>query len=129
MLKCSRLRWVCAPQYRWAGTSTWPRLSDSCRVPAASSPMGRSWISGVASVMACGLLSAGPGPRVGHNTEEDGRYFRQRADFMRVRAGVAIDLGTVNTLVYVAGRGIVVDEPSAIALDRATGSVASVGQV
>ena len=47
---------------------------------------------------------------------------------MRVRAGVAIDLGTVNTLVYVAGRGIVVEEPTAIALDRATGSVASVGQ-
>src|ERR1700682_4300105 len=61
----------------------------------------------------------GPGPWVGHNTEEDGRYFRQRADFMRVRAGVAIDLGTVNTLIYVAGRGIVVEEPTAIALDRA----------
>ena len=34
---------------------------------------------------------------------------------MRLRAGVAIDLGTVNTLVYVAGRGLVIDEPSAIA--------------
>ena len=33
---------------------------------------------------------------------------------MRFRAGVAIDRGTVNTLVYVAGRGLVVDEPSAI---------------
>ncbi|VXD02258.1 cell wall structural complex MreBCD, actin-like component MreB [Sphingomonas sp. 8AM] len=30
---------------------------------------------------------------------------------------VAIDLGTVNTLVYVAGRGIVIDEPSAVALE------------
>lgn len=47
---------------------------------------------------------------------------------MRLRAGVAIDLGTVNTLVYVAGRGLVVEEPSAIAVDRATGRVAAVGQ-
>ncbi|HEY8047271.1 MAG TPA: rod shape-determining protein [Streptosporangiaceae bacterium] len=47
---------------------------------------------------------------------------------MRFRSGVAIDLGTVNTLVSVAGRGLVIDEPSAIALDRATGRVAAVGQ-
>ena len=46
---------------------------------------------------------------------------------MRLRAGVAIDLGTVNTLVCVAGRGLVVEEPSAIALDRETGQVAAVG--
>jgi rod shape-determining protein MreB and related proteins len=47
---------------------------------------------------------------------------------MRFRAGVAIDLGTVNTLVYVAGRGLVIDEPSAIAVDRATGMVSVVGE-
>src|SRR5499427_5058253 len=47
---------------------------------------------------------------------------------MRLRAGVAIDLGTVNTLVYVAGRGLVIDEPSAIAVDRATGKVTAVGE-
>jgi rod shape-determining protein MreB and related proteins len=47
---------------------------------------------------------------------------------MRLRSGVAIDLGTVNTLVYVAGRGIVVDEPTAIAISRETGEVVSVGQ-
>jgi rod shape-determining protein MreB len=46
---------------------------------------------------------------------------------MRLRAGVAIDLGTVNTLVCVVGRGLVVEEPSAIAVDRATGRVAAVG--
>lgn len=46
---------------------------------------------------------------------------------MRLRAGVAIDLGTVNTLVWIAGRGIVVEEPSAVAIDRASGSVAAVG--
>jgi rod shape-determining protein MreB and related proteins len=47
---------------------------------------------------------------------------------MRFRAGVAIDLGTVNTLICVAGRGVVLEEPSAIALDRETGGVATVGQ-
>jgi rod shape-determining protein MreB len=46
---------------------------------------------------------------------------------MRLRARVAIDLGTVNTLVWVNGRGVVIEEPSAIALDRATGRVAAVG--
>jgi rod shape-determining protein MreB len=47
---------------------------------------------------------------------------------MRFRAAVAIDLGTVNTLVWVAGRGLVIEEPSVIAIDRATGGVAAVGQ-
>jgi rod shape-determining protein MreB len=47
---------------------------------------------------------------------------------MRFRARIAIDLGTVNTLVWVSGRGLVVEEPSAIALDRASGRVAAVGR-
>jgi rod shape-determining protein MreB len=47
---------------------------------------------------------------------------------MRFRSGVAIDLGTVNTLVYVADRGIVIDEPTAIAISRETGEVVSVGE-
>jgi rod shape-determining protein MreB and related proteins len=47
---------------------------------------------------------------------------------MRLRPGLAIDLGTVNSLVYISGRGIVLDEPSAIAIDRNTGKVAAVGQ-
>jgi len=46
---------------------------------------------------------------------------------MRVASGVAIDLGTVNTLVYVTGRGVVIDEPTAIAVSRDTGQVVSVG--
>jgi len=47
---------------------------------------------------------------------------------MGLRSGVAIDLGTVNTLVYVTGRGIVIDEPSAIGIDKVTGAVAASGQ-
>ncbi len=47
---------------------------------------------------------------------------------MGLRSGVAIDLGTVNTLVYATGRGIVIDEPSAIGIDRSTGAITAVGQ-
>jgi rod shape-determining protein MreB len=46
---------------------------------------------------------------------------------MRVRAGVAVDLGTVNTLVWLAGRGLVLEEPSAISIDTDTGAVLAVG--
>src|ERR1700761_8679508 len=43
------------------------------------------------------------------------------------RGSVAIDLGTVNTLIWVDGRGLVLDEPSAIAIDDQAGSVAAIG--
>jgi rod shape-determining protein MreB and related proteins len=40
---------------------------------------------------------------------------------------IAVDLGTANTLVYVQGRGIVLLEPSVVAVDSMTGSVHAVG--
>jgi len=40
---------------------------------------------------------------------------------------LAIDLGTVNTLIYQPGRGIILNEPSVIAIDRYDGEVVSVG--
>src|SRR5437879_9132543 len=40
---------------------------------------------------------------------------------------IAVDLGTANTLVYVRGRGIVLNEPSVVAVDTATGAVLAVG--
>ena len=40
---------------------------------------------------------------------------------------MAIDLGTANTLVYVRGRGIVLDEPSVVAINRDTGAILAVG--
>ncbi len=40
---------------------------------------------------------------------------------------IAIDLGTANTLVYVGGRGIVVSEPSVVAIDTVDGRVHAVG--
>ncbi|HKQ18843.1 MAG TPA: rod shape-determining protein [Candidatus Eisenbacteria bacterium] len=41
---------------------------------------------------------------------------------------VAIDLGTANTLVYLRGKGIVLNEPSVVAVDRTTGKVIAVGK-
>lgn len=41
---------------------------------------------------------------------------------------VGIDLGTANTLVYLKGRGIVVNEPSVVAVNQKTGRVVAVGR-
>lgn len=40
---------------------------------------------------------------------------------------IGIDLGTANTLVYVKGRGIVINEPSIVAMNQKTGRVVAVG--
>jgi actin-like ATPase involved in cell morphogenesis len=40
---------------------------------------------------------------------------------------LAIDLGTANTLVYAKGRGVVVSEPSIVAINKATNQVEAVG--
>src|SRR5262245_32091851 len=39
---------------------------------------------------------------------------------------MAVDLGTANTLVYVRGRGIVLSEPSVVAIDQRSGEVHAV---
>jgi rod shape-determining protein MreB len=40
---------------------------------------------------------------------------------------LAIDLGTANTLVYVRGKGIVINEPSVVAIEKRTGQLLAVG--
>ena len=40
---------------------------------------------------------------------------------------MAVDLGTANTLVYVRGRGVVLNEPSVVAINRDTGAMVAVG--
>lgn len=42
---------------------------------------------------------------------------------------IGIDLGTTNTLVYVRGRGIIINEPSIVAINKKTDQVLSVGNV
>src|SRR3954466_288039 len=54
---------------------------------------------------------------------------RRRSPASRLRSGgdIAVDLGTANTVVYVRGRGIVLSEPSVVAIDQRTGEVHAVG--
>jgi rod shape-determining protein MreB and related proteins len=40
---------------------------------------------------------------------------------------IGIDLGTANSLVFVAGKGIVINEPTVVAVNRATKSVVAIG--
>ncbi len=41
---------------------------------------------------------------------------------------IGIDLGTATVLAYVKGKGIVLREPSVVAVDKDTGDVLAVGQ-
>jgi len=46
----------------------------------------------------------------------------------RIFCDLAIDLGTANTLVYLKGKGIIVQEPSIVVINRQTGKVEAVGK-
>jgi rod shape-determining protein MreB and related proteins len=50
------------------------------------------------------------------------------AFFNRFSRDIGIDLGTANTLIYVSGRGIVLREPSVVAVDQRTGEPLAVGE-
>jgi rod shape-determining protein MreB len=50
-----------------------------------------------------------------------------RSLFRAFSSDLAIDLGTANTLVFVAGKGIVVNEPSMVAVNRNTGEIVGCG--
>jgi rod shape-determining protein MreB and related proteins len=41
---------------------------------------------------------------------------------------MAMDLGTANTLIYVKGKGVVLDEPSMVAIEKETGEVIAIGR-
>lgn len=44
-----------------------------------------------------------------------------------VSESIAIDLGSAATIIYVHGRGVVVDEPSLVAVDTITGELVAIG--
>jgi rod shape-determining protein MreB len=50
------------------------------------------------------------------------------ANALGLATDLAIDLGTANTCVFAPGRGIVLNEPSVVAFNRAQGKVEAVGQ-
>lgn len=49
------------------------------------------------------------------------------SNLFKISNDVAIDLGTANTLIYVRGQGIVLNEPSIVAIQRSTRKVIAVG--
>lgn len=48
--------------------------------------------------------------------------------YRRFSRDIGIDLGTANTLVYVRGRGVIINEPSVVAFNNRTNEVLAVGQ-
>lgn len=62
-------------------------------------------------------------------------FMRKTRSFMRFNAlrnivsdSMAIDMGSANTIINVRGRGVVVDEPSIVAVDKVSGEVLAVGR-
>ena len=53
------------------------------------------------------------------------RYFQRVVD--TVSTDIGIDLGTANILVYVKGKGIVLNEPTIVAINKKTGQLVAVG--
>jgi rod shape-determining protein MreB and related proteins len=51
-----------------------------------------------------------------------------RSLFNAFSSDIGIDLGTCNTLIYIGGKGIVVSEPSVVAVERGTKKVVAVGE-
>src|SRR2546426_1419388 len=56
------------------------------------------------------------------------RFHNLRSLFSVFSSDLAIDLGTANSLVYARGKGIVVNEPSIVAINKNTGEVEAVGK-
>ncbi len=56
------------------------------------------------------------------------RKMNLRSLFSMFSSDLAIDLGTANTLVYVKDKGIAVNEPSIVAINKSTGEVEAVGR-
>ena len=51
-----------------------------------------------------------------------------RSLFSVFSSDLAIDLGTANTLVYAKGKGVIVNEPSIVAINKLTGDIEAVGR-
>lgn len=48
--------------------------------------------------------------------------------FGNLSKDIGIDLGTANTLIYVRGKGIVINEPSVVAINKKTGQILAIGK-
>jgi rod shape-determining protein MreB len=55
-------------------------------------------------------------------------FSRLKQKFYKIFSNeIGIDLGTANTLVYLSGKGIIINEPSVVAVNQKTGRVVAVG--
>ena len=50
------------------------------------------------------------------------------AKISNFRRSIAIDLGTASVLAYIKGKGVIINEPSVVAMDSYTGKILSVGK-
>ena len=55
-------------------------------------------------------------------------FMNFRSVFSLISSDLAIDLGTANTLVFAKGKGVVVNEPSIVAINKNNGEVEAVGK-
>ena len=74
------------------------------------------------------LLVAHPAETLIFNSREETILMAFKSIFSLFSSDLAIDLGTANTLVYAKGRGIVVSEPSIVAINKITNQVEAVGR-
>lgn len=56
-----------------------------------------------------------------------GLYFMFKSFYQKFSNDIGIDLGTANTLVYVKGKGIVINEPSVVAVNQRTKQILAIG--
>ena len=78
------------------------------------------------STCSCGAVCHARAVRLGKDRARGATTLRRFGSTLGVH-DIAIDLGTANTLVFVAGEGIVVSEPSVVAIDANSGQVHAVG--
>ena len=143
---CCPRRRSCRPRRRPPGdaSSKASPLGESCRVRrsgglAQARNRFRAWLTRAAAnarVNAPLQRFRRIGPSVDSASARSpfprGGPVRSRMGFFSYLTGfggrdMAVDLGTANTLVYVRGRGIVLSEPSVVAIDSRTGEVHAVG--
>src|ERR1041385_7803766 len=68
-----------------------------------------------------------PKPEPSHASLGKARRILMGNSMSFIGRDMAVDLGTANTLVYVRGRGIVLNEPSVVAINTNTGGILAVG--
>lgn len=107
---------------------------EARRIPSSSRRRPQSKQSGLKSDQEPGLRPKKRGPKSRGSAKSAnwmgsiGSWFGVSNGVSAVGQDVAVDLGTANTLVYVRGEGIVLAEPSVVAIDDRTGSIVAVGR-